>query len=78
MYGRIRSAWKVDGKSLAYKATVPPNTTATLYLPTSAPESVKEGTAAAGKANGVAFVKYENGRAVYTLKSGSYTFTAAR
>ncbi len=78
MYGRIGSAWKVEGKTLTYKATVPANTTATLYLPTSSPDSVKEGTTSAGQANGVAFVKYENGRAVYALKSGSYAFTAAR
>jgi alpha-L-rhamnosidase len=78
MYGRINSAWKVDGKTLTYKATVPANTTATLHLPTSSADSVKEGAGAAGGANGVTFVKYENGRAVYTLKSGSYVFTAQR
>jgi alpha-L-rhamnosidase len=78
MYGRIGSAWKTDGKTLTYRATVPANTTATLYLPTSSAESVKEGAADARSANGVAFVKYESGKAVYTLKSGSYTFAAAR
>ncbi len=78
MYGRISSAWKTDGKTLSYRATVPANTTATLYLPTSSAESVKEGAADARSANGVAFVKYENGKAVYALTSGSYTFTAAR
>jgi alpha-L-rhamnosidase len=78
MYGRIASAWTIDGKTLTYRATVPANTTATLYLPTSSAESVKEGATDARRANGVTFVTYENGRAGYTLKSGSYTFTAAR
>ncbi len=78
MYGRISSAWKIDGKTLAYRATVPANTTATLYLPTSSAASVKEGATDARSANGVAFVTYENGKAVYTLKSGNYAFTAAR
>jgi len=78
MYGRIRSAWKVDGKMLTYRATVPANTTATLYLPTSSADSVKEGATDARTASGVTFVKYENGRAVYALKSGNYAFTAAR
>ena len=78
MYGRISSAWTVDGKTLRYRATVPANTTATLYLPTASAESVKEGAAEARGASGVTFVKYENGKAVYTLKSGSYTFTASR
>jgi alpha-L-rhamnosidase len=78
IYGRIKSAWKATGSTLAYTATVPANTTATLYLPTSSADSVKEGTVAAGKASGVTFLKFENGKAVYALKSGSYAFTAAR
>jgi alpha-L-rhamnosidase len=78
MYGKISSSWKIDGKTLTFRATVPANTTATLYLPTSSEESVKDGAARARNANGVTFVRYENGKAVYTLKSGSYTFTASR
>jgi len=78
MYGRISSAWKVEGTALAYRATVPANTTATLYLPTSSADSVKEGAADARRSNGVTFVKFENGKAVYTLESGTYRFTAAR
>jgi alpha-L-rhamnosidase len=78
MYGRISSAWKIEGTTLTYRATVPANTTATLYLPTSSAESVKEGGTDARGASGITFVRYENGKAVYTLKSGSYTFTANR
>jgi alpha-L-rhamnosidase len=33
-YGRIESEWHVENGKLIYIATVPPNTTATLYLPT--------------------------------------------
>ncbi len=72
MYGRIGSAWKVDGKTLTYRATVPANTTATLRLPTSAADSVKEGAEDARRANGVTFLKYEDGKAVFTLASGRY------
>jgi len=78
MYGRIGSAWKVEGTTLTYRATVPANTTATLYLPASSAESVKEGGTDARGASGITFVRYENGKAVYTLTSGSYTFTATR
>jgi alpha-L-rhamnosidase len=78
MYGRISSAWRVSGTLLTYRATVPANTTATLSLPTAAAESVKEGGRDARSADGVTFVRYENGKAVYTLKSGSYEFTASR
>jgi len=77
MYGRIASAWKVDGKVLTYRAGVPANTSATLYLPASAKDAVKEGGVDAGSAKGVTFVKYENGKAVYKLSSGSYRFTSS-
>jgi alpha-L-rhamnosidase len=78
MYGRINSAWRVDGTTLTYRATVPANTTATLYLPTSSADSVKEGGKDARAASGISFVTYENGKVKYTLKSGNYTFTARR
>ena len=78
MYGRIGSAWKVDGAGLTYRATVPGNTTATLYLPAPSEKAVKEGGKEIGKAKGITFLRYENGKAVYELKSGSYEFTVTR
>jgi alpha-L-rhamnosidase len=78
MYGRIDSGWKVDGETLFYRATVPANTTATLYLPTASDESVKEGGRDVRSARGIRFVRYADGTAVYALKSGSYEFTASR
>jgi alpha-L-rhamnosidase len=75
VYGRITSAWKTDGKKLTYRATVPANTTATLYLPAQTPEAVREGGKNARQSTGVTFVKHENGKAVYTLQSGAYEFT---
>src|SRR5512139_1949123 len=66
MYGRISSAWTIEGTTLTYRATVPANTTATLHLPTSSAESVKEGGTDARGASGITFVRYENGKAVYT------------
>jgi alpha-L-rhamnosidase len=74
MYGRIRSAWKLDGKTLTYRATVPANTTATLYLPASGPITESGKPVASGA--GVTFLRQENGKAVFTLKSGSYEFSA--
>ena len=78
MYGRIASAWKMDGKALTYRATVPANTSATLYLPASDAKAVKESGRDAAAAKGVTFMKYENGRAVFSLKSGAYEFTSSR
>lgn len=75
-YGDIKSAWAVrpDG-NLTYTATVPANTTATLYLPLSnESDVVYEGLVLAENAEGVTFVKKEGGKAIYELKSGTYYF----
>ncbi len=76
MYGEIKSAWKVNGKVFTYRATVPANTSATLYLPATTGEIVKESGADPSKAKGIEFLRYEGGRAVYQLQSGSYEFTS--
>jgi len=78
MYGRISSAWKIEGKTLTYRATVPANTSATLFLQADAPDAIREGGKDARQAKGVTFLKYEKGRAVYTLASGAYEFTENR
>ncbi|MGE5393206.1 MAG: glycoside hydrolase family 78 protein [Candidatus Saccharibacteria bacterium] len=33
LYGKIRSAWKIEGGKLVYEVTIPANTTATITLP---------------------------------------------
>jgi alpha-L-rhamnosidase len=76
MYGRISSGWVVEKSVLTYTATVPANTTATLYLPAISAKAVKEGGNPVKKSKGVTFLKYESGKAVYELKSGSYLFTS--
>jgi len=76
MYGRIESGWKLEKGILTYSATIPANTTATLYLPASSEKKVTESGKAATMAKGIRFIKYENGKSVYELKSGNYEFTA--
>ena len=73
MYGRIASAWKVERGVLTCRAKVPANTEATLYLPAGSKNGVKESGKDAGTAKGVHFVKYESGRAIYRLDSGTYS-----
>ncbi len=74
MYGRISSSWKMDDGILTYEATVPANTTATLYLPAVSVKGITESGKSVKKALGVSFLRYENGKAVYELASGSYVF----
>jgi alpha-L-rhamnosidase len=74
MYGRIESGWRVENKTLIYSATVPANTTATLYLPAVSEKTITESGKAVEVAKGVKFVKYENGKAFFELQSGKYEF----
>lgn len=77
MYGRIQSSWKTDNNLLTFQATVPANTTATLYLPATSAKAVKEGgKSIAAKNKAITFLKYEKGKAVCELTSGTYEFTA--
>lgn len=74
-YGTIRSAWKADGKGTmtSYEATVPANTSATLYLP------VGDGVLRGESRDGAAFkeITIRNNRrvAAYELSSGTHAFS---
>ncbi|MEH7097689.1 family 78 glycoside hydrolase catalytic domain [Neobacillus vireti] len=74
LYGKIESDWEVKNGTLTYDATVPANTTATLYIPTNNVSTVKESGQPIAKANGVKFIEFKDGKAVYELESGSYEF----
>jgi len=75
MYGRISSSWKTEHGVLTYSTTIPANTTATLYIPALSANMVKEGgKTIPAKSNFIKFIKFEKGKAVYELTSGSYEF----
>jgi alpha-L-rhamnosidase len=73
-YGLIASEWEKQAGVFRWKVTIPANTTATVYVPASSPDSVTENGKAAAQARGVKLVKMENGRAVFAIGSGNYTF----
>lgn len=75
VHGRISSKW-IKGDELRYEAEIPANTTATLYLPaeTNNDEFFESGRPAA-EAEGVTFEGFADGKAVFTLGSGKYSFT---
>lgn len=77
-YGTIYSGWTAEeGKMTSYTATVPANTTATLYLPIS-----QEEADATTVPEGAVFVEMteHNGTscAQYTLEAGSYEFAVGK
>jgi alpha-L-rhamnosidase len=76
VHGMIVSNWRIENGNLHMDATVPPGTSATLYLPSSAPEAVTENGRPATQASGVRSSGVEKGKAVFELASGSYRFVS--
>jgi len=74
--GRIVSDWIIKKDRFHLTVTIPANTTATVSLPTTKLESVKEGSTPAFKAEGVRGFRVEAGRTLLEVGSGTYRFTA--
>jgi alpha-L-rhamnosidase len=76
IHGKIVSNWRRENGKFNLQAVIPPNTTATIYVPAAAADSVKEGRGAAAGAKGLQFLKLENGCAVFEALPGSYHFVS--
>lgn len=76
-YGEIVSAWTAEDRELTYRATVPANSTATLRIPTSDPDTVREGRTPLARVRGVEYLGFAEGVASYRLPSGRYELTSA-
>ena len=74
MFGAIISNWKREGGAFLWTIAVPPNTTATVYVPSKDASAVTEGNQPANQAQGVRFLRMEGGSAVYSVGSGTYAF----
>ncbi|MBC8102853.1 MAG: hypothetical protein H7Z41_09725, partial [Cytophagales bacterium] len=56
---------------------IPPNTRATIFVPTPDPATVTESGAPAAGAQGIRWLRHEEGFAVFEAGSGDYRFAAA-
>lgn len=70
VYGDITSAWEIKPSGTEIEFTIPANTTATFTLPVSSMNNLK---LKKGK-KGVSSKSFDDGKAVYELKSGTYKF----
>jgi alpha-L-rhamnosidase len=73
-YGLIASDWEKQDGVFRWKVTIPANTTATVYVPAKSAESVTESGKPAVQARDVKFLRTEDGRAVFSVGSGNYSF----
>ncbi|MBP8911624.1 MAG: alpha-galactosidase, partial [Phycisphaerae bacterium] len=75
LYGRIVSNWKIDDAGvLTWNVTVPPNTTATVILPTTDAKTVTESGQPLGKAKGVKPIATQPNQVTLEVRPGSYEF----
>lgn len=74
LYGKIKSAWKIEGGSLLYEVNVPANTAATVTLPTSSADAVKlNGLPLAESVK--SGLKINGSKISLNIGSGNYTFS---
>jgi len=76
IHGKIVSEWKLAQHQITLHVIVPPNTTATIDVPTSDGSSVMESGKPIEKSDGIKFLEFRKSSAVYEVGSGDYLFEA--
>ncbi len=74
--GDIVCNWKKEANQVTMKITVPPNTTAIIYIPANSVKEIKESGKAVSGNKQFEFVQQQDGYVVYKVGSGNYTFSS--
>jgi len=74
-YGEIVSNWKIEATEFEWEVTIPPNSTATVYIPG---KDIKVDGIEASKMKDINFICQENNCSVFKIESGNYFFTCKR
>ncbi|MHB8900136.1 MAG: alpha-L-rhamnosidase C-terminal domain-containing protein, partial [Thermoguttaceae bacterium] len=74
-YGKIASAWRIEGGTLTWQLTVPPNTTATVILPAAELGAIREGGQPVEGRPGITRPAVDNGLFRCEAASGTYRFS---
>jgi alpha-L-rhamnosidase len=73
-YGKLSSAWRIEGGKLKLDVEIPANTTATVYIPVDDPDAILEGGRPMRQVKEIKIAGREDGYVVVKLGSGSYRF----
>ena len=73
VYGKVKSAWKIDGNDFVYEITVPANTTATVTLPSAKADQLTVNAQAMTASIKGSLKQTDKGISV-NVGSGNYTF----
>lgn len=74
LYGTVLSEWKKEDSAFSLHVEVPANTTATVYLPATAAQVIKESGKRLDSQKELKLLGYENGRAMIKVGAGGYHF----
>lgn len=74
MRGRIVSEWKIGPSDVSWNVSIPPNTSATVYVPAGRVEDVSEGGKPLGQAEALSSVRAGSGGVAFEAASGEYCF----
>jgi alpha-L-rhamnosidase len=75
-YGEVRSEWKSEGETFEWSITVPPNCTATAFVPCTDAATLREAGKEIAASLGVKLTGMKDGRALLELAAGTYHFTS--
>jgi hypothetical protein len=75
VYGKISSEWKKDANSFELHVHIPANTTATIYIPATASNSIVDNGTLINKSKDIKLMGYQKGKAILQVGSGDYNFS---
>lgn len=76
MYGKIVCNWAVEGDNFILDIVIPANSTGTVYIPTSDPDSITEGDKPIYEHLDIQVGEYQRGYVKLLVQSGKYRFTS--
>ena len=72
--GMIKSSWKKEKGKVLMSVTVPPNSIATVFVPTNNLKTITENNIQVNKSKNINFLRMEGQSAVFEVGSGTYNF----
>ena len=73
-YGTASSGWKIITDKILFDVEIPPNTTATIYLPAKATQAITENGTALSAIKDISITGSEEGYVILKVGSGKYNF----
>jgi alpha-L-rhamnosidase len=75
-YGKVGNEWKIDGNNVTMDTEIPPNTTATIFIPSKNGENIFENGKVISTSNDIKLLGSEEGYVMIKVGSGKYHFTS--